>query len=142
MAKNRTNASVFWRGILAGVIGGPLCLLGFALVEVVKLGYVSYGGALEIMALPIFLLMGAVYGTVIALMFWLFALRGIYPSAIARAIVGASIPFLFVTILNWARSGENTGVYPPTPMEAIGNAIVYVTSFGVLPGIAAAPKNQ
>src|SRR5437870_9416509 len=142
IAQNKRNAALFWRGALAGALGGPLCLLGIALVQKLKLGYIPYGGMLEIAAVPTFLLVGAVYGGVVALVLWILALKNVYPRAIIRAILGASIPFLFVTILNMARSGQNTGLYPPTPMEAFANALVYITSFGALPGIAARPKQR
>ena len=142
IARNKRNAALLWRGALAGALGGPLCLLGVALVEKLRLGYVSYGGVLEILAVPTFLLVGAVYGTVVALVLWILALRDVYPPAFVRAILGASIPFLFVTILNVARSGQNTGLYPPTPMEAFANAVIYCTAFGALPGLAARPKNK
>jgi hypothetical protein len=140
--RNKRNLALLWRGALAGALGGPLCLLGVALVEKLRLGYVSYGGALEILAIPTFLLVGAVYGTVVALILWILTLRNVYPPAVIRAMLGALVPLLFVTILNVARSGENTGITPPTLMEAAANAVIYCTAFGALPGLAARPKEK
>ena len=115
-------------------------MFGLVLSDKLRLGYVPYGGALELVAVPVFLLVGAVYGLVVAIIFLVLALKAIYPSRVVRAIIGSVIPFVFVTVTNLVRSGENTGVYPPTPTEAVTNVVLYVVCFGALPGIAAYTK--
>src|SRR5690349_18368279 len=87
-----------YRSVFIGALGGLLFLLGFALSEKLRLGYVPYGGALELVAVPVFLLVGAVYGLVIAIIFLVLALKAIYPSRLVRAIIGSAIPFVFVTV--------------------------------------------
>ena len=129
-----------FRGAVVGALGGPLLLLGSVLSDKLRLGYVRYGGLLEIAAIPTFLLVGAVFGLVIATIFWVLARKVIYPSTVVRAIIGSAIPLTAVTVPNLLRSSENTGVYPPTPIEAITNVLLFTICFGTLPGIAAYAK--
>lgn len=132
---------LLWRGLIGGLVGGPLFLLGIALVEKARVGHVPYGGALEILAIPVALVLGAMYGLAVGFALWMLARRDIFPRAIVRAIIGASVPFVVIATVNLIRSNQPTGLYPPTLIEAFANGLVYVTCFGALPGIlAGAPK--
>lgn len=139
-SRRADNLAGVFRGAVVGALGGPLLLLSSVLSDKLRLGYVRYGGLLEIAAVPTFLLVGAVYGSVVAIIFWILARKAIYPSSVVRAIIGSAIPLTVVTVPNLWRSGENTGVYPPTPIEAITNVLLYTVCFGALPGIAAYAK--
>ena len=130
------------RGAVAGALGGPLLLAGVALSEKLRLGYVIYGGGLEIAALPYSVLFGAVFGSVVASIFWLLARKAIYPTWVVRAIIGAAIPLVFITFVNSFRNGVSSGLNPPTLIEAITNVVLYVVCFGTLPGIAGYSKAQ
>jgi hypothetical protein len=139
-SRTTDNVARVFRSVFAGALGGPLCLLGVALLDKLRLGYVPYGGGLEIVAVPTFLLVGGVFGTVIAVIFSMLAAKGIYPSGVVRAIIGSAIPLAFVTFTNLVLSGKNTGVSPPTLIEAIANVLLYIGCFGALPGVAAYTK--
>jgi hypothetical protein len=137
----KTNVALIWRGALGGVLGAPLFLIGLALHDKLRMGYIPYGGGLEILALPTFLLVGAVFGAAVGGIIWVFV-RLIGPArlpAIIRAIIGASFILIGLGLLQMLRSEVNSGVIPPTPMEAAINVLMYIVSFGALPGIAARP---
>ncbi len=134
------NLGGVFRGAVVGALGGPLLLLGLFLSDKLRLGYVPYGGLLEIAAVPTFLLVGAVFGLVVAIIFWILARKAIYPSSVVRAIIGSAIPLSFVIVSNLARSGENTSVIRATAGEAITNVLLYTVCFGTLPGVAAYAK--
>ena len=143
MNSRRTNdLAGLVRGAVVGALGGPLLLVGVVLSDKLRLGYVPYGGLLEISAVPTFVLVGAVFGSVVAIIFWTLARKAIYPSAVVRVVIGSAIPLTFVTVLNFLRSGENSGLNPPTPTEAITNGLLYIVCFGALPGIAAYAKTE
>ena len=59
--------------------------------------------------------------------------------AIIRAIIGASFILILLCLRQLLRSEVNSGLIPPTPMEAVINVLMYIVSFGALPGIAARP---
>jgi hypothetical protein len=132
---------LMWRGALGGALGAPIFLIGMALYEKLRIGYVVYGGALEIGALPIFLVVGAALGATIGVIIWggVATLgRAKFP-AIIRAIIGASFILIFLGVTHLLSSEANSGLIPPT-MEALVNVLLYVASFGVLPGLAARPR--
>lgn len=60
-----SNMRLIWRGALGGALGAPIFLVATALYEKRTTGYVAYGGALQIQALPAFLLFRAVVGAAI-----------------------------------------------------------------------------
>ena len=137
----KTNVALIWRGALGGALGAPLLLIGIALHDKFRMGYIPYGGGLEIIALPTFLVVGAVFGAVIGGIIWVFV-RMIGTAklpAIIRAIIGASFTLIVLGLLQMLRSEVNSGLIPPTPMEAVINVLMYIVSFGALPGIAARP---
>lgn len=132
------------RGALGGLLGGFVFLVGDALHDQLRMGYMPYGGAFQIMALPYFLVAGSILGSIIACIIWAIShKRGINLSAIPRAMIGASFIFLLMILLYLISliSSEQGTLIPPTPMEQFINRIMYVTFFGALPGIFARPKN-
>ena len=136
----KRNARLIWRGALGGALGAPFFLIGFALHEKLRIGYVPYGGGLQLIALPTFLLAGTVFGTLIGGIIWVVVAKvrsGNLP-AIVRAIIGSSF-ILFVLGVFQLRSEVNSGLVPPTPIEVLVNVLLYIGSFGALPGIAARP---
>jgi hypothetical protein len=141
-ASKKTNARLIWRGALGGALGAPLFLIGLALHDKFRMGYVPYGGGLEIIALPTFLLVGAAFGAVTGGIIWiLVAMIGTARlPAIMRAIIGGSFTLIVLGVLQILRSTANSGLIPPTPMEAVINVLMYIASFGALPGIAARPR--
>ena len=141
-SRRADNLAGLVRGAVVGALGGPLFLAGVALSDKLRLGYIPYGGMLEIAAVPTFVVLGTAFGSVVAIIFWILARKAIYPSGVLRAIIGATIPLTLVTVPNLLRSGENTGLKPPTPTEAITNVLLYIVCFGALPGIAAYAKTK
>ena len=136
------SAQLIWRGALGGTIGAPMFLIALMLHELFRMGNVAYGGALAIMALPQFILIGIIFGAVIGGIIWVLVARpttGTLPTTI-RAIIGASFVLVVLLILQLVRHGENDGLIPPTPMEAFMNLLMYVGAFGVLPGVTARPR--
>jgi hypothetical protein len=141
VALKKTNARLIWRGAFGGALGAPVFLTGLALNEKFRIGHVLYGGALEVVALPTFLLVGAVFGAVIGGIIWA-SVRIIGTArlpTIIRAIFGASITLILFGIFLMLGSGANRGI-PPAPMEAMINVLLFIVSFGALPGIAARPR--
>lgn len=132
---------LIWRGALGGALGAPLFLIGLAVHDKLRLGHVPYGGALELIALPTFLLIGAIFGASIGGIIWVVAakLRGKIP-AIIRAIIGAAFTLLVVAAFQLLRTDNNSGLIPPTIGEVLVNLVMYVACFGALPGIAARPR--
>jgi hypothetical protein len=61
----KSEDGLMWRGALGGALGAPIFLIGMALYEKLRIGYVVYAGALEIGALPIFLVIGAALGATV-----------------------------------------------------------------------------
>ena len=141
VALKKTNARLIWRGALGGALGAPVFLTGLALHEKFRIGHVLYGGALEVVALPYFLLVGAVFGAVIGGIIW--ASVRIMGTArlptIIRAIFGALFTLILFVVLQMLRGGTNRGM-PTPPMEAMINLLLFIVSFGALPGIAARPR--
>jgi hypothetical protein len=138
----KSEDGLMWRGALGGALGAPIFLIGMALYEKLRIGYVVYGGALEIGALPIFLVIGAVLGATIGVIIWggVATLgRAKFP-AIIRATIGALFILIFLGVIQVLSSEANNGLIPPAPMEAWVKVVLYVVSFGALPGIAARPR--
>ena len=137
-----TSLKLLWRGALGGLLGAPLFLVGLALNDKFRLGYVRYGGALQIAALPYFVPVGAALGAVTGGIIWILAPRvKIDLSPIIRAGIGACFILLLVGVIRLLSNSENSGLIPPTPTEALANGLLYVTSFEVLPGLMARTKN-
>src|SRR5688572_30596103 len=127
------------RGALGGLVGGPLFLIGNALHDKLRMGFIPYGGALQIIALPQFLILGIVLGSVVGCMVWALACKAkIHLSTIDRAILGAGFVFLLVFFIQLI-SEERKGVYPPTRMEQLINGAMFVMALGALPAILARP---
>ena len=141
-ALKKTNVRLIWRGALGGTLGAPLLLTGLALHEKLRMGYIPYGGGLEIIALPTFLLVGAVFGAVVGGVIWIFVriIGAAKLPVMMRAIIGAAFLVIFISVSQMLRGKTNSGLIPPTPLEAIINVLLYITSFGALPGIAARPR--
>jgi hypothetical protein len=142
VALKKTNVRLLWRGAFGGALGAPVFLIGLALHEKLRTGHVAYGGALEVIALPTFLLVGAAFGAVIGGIIWA-SVRMIGTArlpTIIRAIFGASFILILFGVLQMLRGEANSGLIPPTPMEAMINVLLAIVSFGALPGIAARPR--
>lgn len=138
-----TSYKLLWRGALGGLMGTPLFLVGLALNDRFRLGYVRYGGALEISGLPYFLPIGAALGAITGGIIWIFAAKvKVNPSPIIRAAIGACFILLLFGSLRLISSNEDSGLIPPTPIEGLINGLLFVTSFGVLPGLMARSKNN
>ena len=138
---NKISIDVIWRGAVGGALGAPILLVGLILRDKLVMGHVPYGGALELIGLPAFLLFGAIVGTLIGAIFWvLVAKTGIKLPAIIRAVMG----ICFVLLVRWfliALKDDTTGgLVPPSPTEAVTNMMLYVGSFGALPGVMARPR--
>jgi hypothetical protein len=144
MRANLKISTLMFRGALGGLLGGFIFLIGNVLNDKFRMGYVRYGGALQFLALPYFLLAGIIVGSIIACIIWAISAKwGINLSAIPRAMIGASFIFLLVIFLYLISviQGEHNTLIPPTPMEEFIDRIMYITFFGALPGIFARPKN-
>ena len=59
-------STLIFRGALGGLLGGLIFLIGNVLNDKFRMGYVRYGGAFQIMALPYFLIAGIILGSIIA----------------------------------------------------------------------------
>ena len=138
----KRNIRLIWRGALGGALGAPIFLIGLALHDKLRLGHVPYGGALEFVALPTFLLIGAIFGALIGGIIWVIEtkLRRSRIPAIIRALIGAAFILLVVAAVQLLRTDDNGGLIPPTIGEVLVNLLMYVACFGALPGIAARPR--
>jgi hypothetical protein len=143
MASNQTNYKLLLRGALGGTLGAPLVLIGAALNDKFRLGHIRYNGALEILALPYFLPIGAALGAIIGGIIWIVAAKvKANPPAILRAIIGPCL-LVFLYFIQLLVGGEdNRGLIPPTRVETAINAFLILLFFGILPGIMARPATK
>lgn len=140
-AMNDTSYKLLWRGALGGLLGAPLFLIGLALNDKFRLGHVRYGGLLQIMALPYFLPIGAALGAITGGIIWLFTTKAkVNAPAIVRAAIGAGFILLLFGVVRLIKGEEASGLIPPTTVEALVNGLLFITFFGVLPGLMARPK--
>jgi hypothetical protein len=132
-----------FRGGLGGLIGTPLFLIGQMLHDKLRMGYVPYGGAFQIMAAPYVVIIGIILGSLVGCLMWLLrAKAGIDLSTVVRAITGAGF-ILFLSALREIIAGEDdSGLIPPTPLELLINEAMFLTFFGSLPGILASPAGS
>jgi hypothetical protein len=130
--------AVIWRGSIGGALGAPVLMVSMILRDLLVKGHVPYGGALEILGLPPFLLFGVIVGTLIGTIFWVLqAQTGIKLPALIRAIIGMCFVLLVHQIVNTIMNGTDSGLAPPSPIEAFTNMTLYLGSFGALPGVIA-----
>ena len=134
---------MIWRGAVGGALGAPILLGGSMLRDQLEKGYVPYGGALEVIGLPLFVFFGAMVGTLIGSIFWLLHLKtGIKLPAVIRAVIGICVVLLVHGILNAIKTEATSGLNPPSRIEALTNMMLYVGSFGALPGLMASYKTN
>ncbi len=108
------------RGILGGLIGAPLFLVGDAIHNKLRMGYVPYGGAFQLMAVPYFLIAGVVLGAIIGCIVWALQVKArIKLSRIESCLVGVSFIFLLMILLYVISliNAEQETLIPPTAME-------------------------
>jgi hypothetical protein len=128
------------RGVLGGVAGGLIFLIGDSLHDKLRMGYVPYGGAYQVMALPYFVILGIVIGAIIGCIVWALIIKAnINLSAIQSFLVGASFIVLLGMLFYLFGNDENNGLIPPTQMEELVTGLMYVTFLGALPGLLAYP---
>jgi len=133
--------AVIWRGSVGGALGAPIIMVSLILRDLLVKGHVPYGGALEILGLPPFLLFGVIVGTLIGAIFWVWlAKTGIKLPAVIRAIIGMCFVLLVHQIVNTIMNRTDSGVSPPSPIEAVTNMLFYLGSFGAIPGVMARCK--
>jgi hypothetical protein len=139
-ATDLSNIGLIWRGALGGVLGAPIFLAAFVIHEKRTTGYVAYGGALQIQALPMFLLFGASVGAAIGgiILLAVTKLGRTKLPAIIRAMIGVSFMLVVVGILQVIQK-DRSYLVPLTPSETVAYMLMWVISFGALPGIAAWP---
>lgn len=128
------------QGALSGLIGGLLYLVGDIFNELLRLGYVPYGGALQVMAIPFAIVSGAICGVVIGFVIWLLTAKFGFELPLAvRATIGVLFIVFILTMsyLLWGDPyvGYNT---PPLINQFLGTTLG-VLLFGALPGIIARP---
>ena len=136
------NLALLWRGAWGGILGAPLASIGLMIQEYTRLGYVPYSGYLEIIAIPIFAVVGLVLGAITGFILWLLVLW-LGPAKLhflVRAIVGAIfVLWVLLVSMPFLREGNN-GFTPPTRMELFVRIVIYTTAFGILPAIFARPR--
>ncbi len=133
-------ARLILRGGLSGLVGSLLYLIGHALNERLRLGYVPYGGAMELMALPYVAAAGIVCGSLIGFLLWAIANKlDLQLPGYLRAIVGVLfLLFSWVALyLYWGPS--ETRLIPRPLINQFIEGALGLTLFGALPGVAARP---
>jgi len=142
-ATDFSNIALIWRGALGGVLGAPVFLVAFVLYEKRTTGYVAYGGALQVLALPMFLLFGASAGAAIGGLILLVVtkLGRTRLPAIIRAIIGVSVILVIAGVFQVLKK-DRSYLVPLTSSETIAYMLMWVISFGALPGIAAWPRKS
>ena len=134
---------LLWRGALGGILAAPLFLIGLALNDKFRLGYIRYSGVLQIAAIPYFVPIGAALGAIIGGIIWLIAIKGrANMPAIIRGLIGAVSILLLFGVIRLMRVEETNGFIAPTPTEALVNNTLFILFFGVLPGIMARSNNK
>ncbi|HEY5885179.1 MAG TPA: hypothetical protein VIT88_10855 [Pyrinomonadaceae bacterium] len=128
------------QGALSGLIGGLLYLVGDIFNQLLRLGYVPYGGALQVMAIPVTIVAGVFCGGVIGFVIWLLTAKFGFELPLAvRATIGILFIVFILTMsyLFWGDPyvGYNT---PPLINQFLGTTLG-VMLFGALPGIIARP---
>lgn len=148
MAMHDTSYKLLWRGALGGLLGTPLFLVGLALSDKFGLGYIRSGRPLEVLALLFFLPIGAALGAMTGGIIWVFVAKvKVNLSPIMRAAIGACFILLLFGVILLIAGNENSGLISPTStsptlIEALVNGLLYVTSFGVMPGLMARSKED
>lgn len=122
------------------MIGGLLYLIGDIFNELLRLGYVPYGGALQIMGIPYVAVAGVICGVIVGLIIWSLAEKfGFELPAVIRATIGVLV-IVFVSTLFYLVWGDpNIQLNTPPLINQFFGVTLRVLCFGALPGIAASP---
>lgn len=144
MSQQLTTANIgsdfVLRAAFGGVLGAPIFLGGSIVRDIVGLGHVAYGGALELIGLPVFMFYGCIIGILLGSIFWvLVATTGMKLRPIIRVVIGICLVLFVHLVLSKFNSDRSVGLVAPSTTEAVTNILLYVASFGALPALIAAP---
>jgi len=135
------SRSVF-RGVLGGLIGGPLFLIGLTLHDFYRLGYVPYSGFFEIIPVPYMLVAGLILGSIVGCLVWVIECKAkIQLPIIGTAILGSGFVFILVSLFGVLIQDDGKWHPRSEPIEAFVDGLMFVTTLGALPAILARPKS-
>lgn len=128
------------RGALAGLIGGLLYLIGDIFNELLRLGRVPYGGAMQIMAIPFVAVAGVICGVIVGFTIWVLAEKlGIDLPTPVRATIGVLFIVFILTVSYLVWGDPYVGLNTPPLINQFFGTTLGVMLFGALPGVAVRP---
>ena len=138
----KAMGTFIYRGSLAGAAGQLLFLLFAALSYLIPLGHLPYPH-LFILAIPMYLLIGAVTGALIGIIVWgCYVKSGRNISPLVRALIGTGSILVIGLLWRLATNENDDGLPTPSLAYRITHTMVALATSGMLPGVAARPKNR
>ena len=137
----KQNIGTFiWRGAVGGAVGNLLFLLYGALSYKFTLGHIPYP-QLFILAIPMYLVIGAAIGAVIGIIIWGCLIKsGRNIGAVVRACIGMGSVIIIGLLMSLISKEDSRGLVPPSLAYRIVTGILAVLVLGALPGLVARPN--
>jgi hypothetical protein len=131
------------RGALSGVVGDLLYLIGNIFNELLRLGYLPYGGALQVGAIPSVAVAGVICGVILGFIVWLLVEKlGFELTKPIRATIGVLFIVFILTASYLVWGDPYVGFNTPPLINQFLNTTLGVMLFGALPAVVARPDQS